>query len=73
MTEYSKWQGMWKDDKGRFVLIDAYETPEGLAKGFFIPFSDDNGEKQMYRDGNHTFDGSKLMEKKRGEEIGWPL
>lgn len=68
----SKWEGIWKDDKGRYVKIDWQETPEGLAQGFFLPMSD-LSQLEYYRDGNHTMDGSKLMERKRGDEKGWPL
>lgn len=74
----SKWKGLWKDDKGRFVEIEHWETPEGLSYGFFIGAEYKSGdspysfEKQNYREGNNVLDGSKLMEKKRGEEAGWP-
>lgn len=70
--EISKWKGIWRDDKERYVKIDYDETPEGLAQGFFLPM-DDLSQLQHYRDGNHTLDGSKLMERKRGDEKGWPL
>ena len=66
----SQWFGIWKDDKDRFVVIERYETPEGLSIGHF--FNEYKSETQLYRDGNHTLDGSKLMERKRGEEKGWP-
>lgn len=75
--EISKWKGIWKDDKGRFVHIEPFETPENLAIGFFIiPIGAGFGvgvSREFYRDGNHTLDGSKLMERKIGEEKGWPL
>ena len=65
----SKWKGIWKDDRNRFIEIEPHETPEGLAIGHFMGV----GPPELYRDGNHVFDGSKLMEKKRGEESGWPI
>lgn len=68
----SKWEGTWKDDRGRYMRIQWNETPEGLARGFFIQGSGDL-DVQLYKDGNHTLDGSKLMERKRGDEKGWPL
>lgn len=71
----SKWKGIWRDDKGRFVEIYWEETPVGLAVGWFIsPLGHVHPtEKEYYRDGDHTLDGSKLIERKRGDEKGWPL
>jgi hypothetical protein len=73
MTEkpISKWKGIWKDDRGRFIHIDWLETPEGLAKGYII--GDKSEELYHYREGTNVLDGSKLMERKRGEEKGWPI
>jgi len=67
--QFSKWHGKWKDDRNRFIAIEPFETPEGLATGYFMGV----GDPQLYRDGNHVLDGSKLMERKRGEEAGWPI
>jgi len=68
----SKWKGIWKDDRGRFIEIEHWETPEGLSIGEFIP-RHEVSEQFHYREGNQVLDGSKLMERKRGEEKGWPL
>jgi len=67
----SQWKGIWRDDRGRFVEIEPFETPEGLIQGHFLRI--ERIGKELYRDGNHTLDGSKLMERKRGDEAGWPL
>lgn len=67
----SKWKGVWKDDKGRFVEIEHWETPEGLSIGFIM--GTETTAREHYKDGNNVLDESKLMERKRGEEKGWPL
>ena len=67
----SKWKGIWRDDKGRFLEIESYETPEGLAVGYYI--GSVGIHRLLFRDGTEVLDGSKLMEKKRGEEKGWPI
>jgi hypothetical protein len=66
----SKWKGIWKDDKDRFVEIEHWETPEGLSVGCIMGI--ENPPREHYKEGNNVLDGSKLMERKRGEEKGWP-
>lgn len=71
MKGNSIWTGVWKDDKGRFVRCYGEET-EGITTGYFLDRAAQDSETQFYRDGTNEVDGSQLMERKRGEEKGWP-
>ncbi len=72
VPKVSQWKGIWKDNKGRFVEIEHWETPEGLSKGFVLGVEITSAAREHYRDGNNVVDGSKLMIRKIGAEAGWP-
>ena len=63
-------RGIWRDDQGRIIKIWAQEE-DGSWKGEFS--HDPKAGIQTYTKylGVNTKDGSRLMERKRGEEKGW--
>jgi hypothetical protein len=65
-------RGRWRDDKGRILDITDQDEDTDLWRGFFL--EDLKREHQQFYTkyfGVNAVDGSRLMERKRGEESGW--
>lgn len=65
-------RGIWRDDKDRLVKI-VKQREDGIWLGFLINPKLGEEVPQAYTKylGVNTKDGTRLMERKRGEEKGW--
>lgn len=65
-------RGLWRDDQGRLVKI-VNQREDGVWLGFLMNPKPEEEIPQAYTKylGVNIVDGTRLMERKRGEEKGW--